>query len=99
MSESEFFIKGYKVDREKLAKRFGHREADPENTRFLPIARLFPRESYKYIAAGEEPDEHISLVVVLEDGPDKSSLENSPMPDFDQKGAGEILTEGVWSKF
>ena len=82
-----------------FAKRYGHREDDPKNTRFLPIVALFPRESYKYIETGEEPDGHISLVVVLEDEFDKSSLEKMPMPDFDLRGAGEIMTEGVWPKF
>ena len=96
---SGLFIKGYKVDREKLAKCYAHREDDPENTRFLPIVALFPRESYKYIETGEEPDGHISFVVVLEDEFDKSSLEKMPMPDFDLRGAGEIMTEGVWPKF
>jgi hypothetical protein len=39
---SVLFTKGYKVDHEKLANRFGHREDDPENTRFLPVVALFP---------------------------------------------------------
>lgn len=94
-----FFIKGYKVDYDKLAKRFGNREDDPDNTRFLAIVKLFPRETYKYIETGEEPDGHLSLVVVLEDGYDKARLEETPMPPFDQRGATEILTAGVWPAF
>jgi hypothetical protein len=89
-------IKGYKLDHDKLAKRFGRRRDDPDNTRFMPIVRKFPRGSYKYIGVGEEQDGHLSLVVVLEDGYDKERLEEMAMPSFDQRGASEILTAGVW---
>jgi hypothetical protein len=51
-----------------------------------------------YIAAGQGSNGKHSLVVVLDDGDDKAELENSPLPEFDQKGAGEILTAGVWEK-
>ena len=89
----------YKVDHDKLAKHFGNREDDPDNTRFLAIAKIFPREIYKYIETGKETDGHLSLVVVLEDGYDKARLEETPMPSFDQRGATEILTAGVWLAF
>lgn len=92
------FIKGYKVDLLKVTKRFGVREDDPHNLRFLSITRLFPQDSYKYIGTGEEADGRVELIVVLAEGDDKAQLEKSPMPSFNQKGAGEILTAGVWRK-
>jgi hypothetical protein len=49
-----------------------------------------------YIAAGQDSDGNYSLVVVLDDGNNKSKLEESPMPEFDLRGAGEIMTAGVW---
>jgi hypothetical protein len=35
------YIKGYKVDFDKLRARFDTDEDDPNNTRFLPIVEIF----------------------------------------------------------
>jgi hypothetical protein len=94
------YIKGYKVNLDKITRLYGvTSEEDPDNTRFLDIVRIFPRESYKYIGGGFESDGRLEFVVVLDEGNDKATLENSPMPEFDQKGTGEILTAGVWKKY
>jgi hypothetical protein len=97
MSDSNpFFIKGYKVDRTKLERTYGKREDDPENTRFLPIWKQFPLD-YEYIEAGEEPDGHIALVVVLADGYDRERLERLEMPCL--SGVYEkVFTPGIWTR-
>ena len=51
---------------------YGKRENDPGNMRFLSIWKQFPLD-YQYIEAGEEPDGHIALVVVLADGYDRET--------------------------
>jgi len=45
----------------------------------LSIWKQFPLD-YEYIEAGEEPDGHIVLVVVLADGYDRERLEGLDMP-------------------
>ena len=94
------YIKGYKVDLEKVTRLYGSTDAeDPDNTRFVHIVRLFPRESYKYIGGGMEPNGNLAFVVVLDDGNDKARLEASLMPEFDMKGMGNILTAGIWEQY
>ena len=89
-----FFIKGYKIDREKLQKKFGNREDDPENTRFVSLWKHFPHP-FKYIDCGKEPGGHISLVVVLEDADERESLEGIDLPSLG--GAyDEVFTPGIW---
>ena len=92
------YIKGYKVDPDKVRAIHGTREQDPNNIDFLLIVEIFPRDSYLYIAAGQDLNGNYSLVVVLADGNNKSELEELPMPEFDLRGAGEIMTAGVWKK-
>ena len=97
MSDSNpFFIKGYKVDRAKLEKTYGKRENDPENTRFLSIWKQFPLD-YEYIEAGEEPDGHIALVVVVADGYDRERLEGLDMPCLSSVYE-KVFTPGIWTR-
>ena len=42
MAEQEVYIKGYKVDRDKVNATYGSREDDLESTRFLAIWEKFP---------------------------------------------------------
>ncbi|KAM6496991.1 hypothetical protein JOM56_007464 [Amanita muscaria] len=84
-----WFIKGYKI------KPFGNGEDDPDNTRFFRIVKLFPRETYQYIETWEDADGKFSLVLVLDDGPDKETLEKTPIPPFDQRGAEKVLDVDV----
>ena len=84
------YIKGYKVDFDKLRARFGTDEDNPNNTRFLPIVEIFPRDSYLYITTGRDPNDKYYLVVVPDDGGDQAELESRPMPEFDLRGAESI---------
>jgi len=96
MSDSKVFIKGYKIDRTKLQQIYGSRPDDPENTRFLSIWKHFPLP-YKYIENGKESDGQVALVVVLEDGCDRESLERKDMPPL--SGVYErVFTPGIWTR-
>ena len=64
------YIKSYKVDLDKVTARFGTDEHDPNNTRFLFIVDIFPRDSYLYITTGRDPNDKYYLAVVLDDGDD-----------------------------
>ena len=74
ISRNDLYIKGYKVDREKLLNNFTPRAWNPENLRMLDIWEKFPTE-FLYLAMGNEPDGRISLVIVLAEGYDKEKLE------------------------
>jgi len=90
------FIKGYKIDRVKLEQTYGRRPDDPENTRFLPIWKKFPLP-FKYLATGEEPDGHVSLVVVLEDSYDRESLEKKDIPPLGDVYE-KVFTAEMWDR-
>jgi hypothetical protein len=94
MSEPELYIKGYKIDRDKLKAMYGSREDDPENTRFLPIWEKFPLP-FKYLGNGMEPDGDNSLVLVLEDAYDRESLENTVIPSLSAPYT-KVFTSGIW---
>ncbi|KAH9178819.1 hypothetical protein EDB89DRAFT_1901595 [Lactarius sanguifluus] len=91
--QQELFIKGYKIDRVKLQQAYGNRPDDPQNTRFLPIWEHFPLP-FKYLASIEENGD-LTLVMVLEDGYDRKSLEGKDIPLLG--GVYEtVFTPGVW---
>jgi hypothetical protein len=94
MEYPELFIKGYKIDFTKLEQTYGRRPDDPENTRFLPIWKKFPLP-FKYIETGKEVDGHIALVMVLEDGYDRESLEKKEIPPLGGVYA-KVFTAGIW---
>ncbi len=53
--------------------------------------------NYEYIEAGEEPDGHIALVVVLADGYDRERLEGLDMSCL--SGVYEkVFTPGIWTR-
>ncbi|KAH9044585.1 hypothetical protein EDB85DRAFT_1885056 [Lactarius pseudohatsudake] len=90
----ELFIKGYKIDRVKLQQTYGNRPDDPQNTRFLPIWEHSPLP-FKYLASIEEENADLTLVMVLEDGYDRKSLEGKDIPLLG--GVYEsVFTSGVW---
>jgi hypothetical protein len=95
--EVEFYIKGYKADREKLLNNFPTRPDDPENVRFMSLWQKFPTE-FLYLASGKEPEGRISLVVVLADGYDKEKLEQVPMVDLSEPYT-KNFTPGIWVKY
>ncbi|KAH8997399.1 hypothetical protein EDB92DRAFT_1420381 [Lactarius akahatsu] len=87
----ELFIKGYKIDRVKLQQTYGNQPDDPQNTRFLPIWEHFPLP-FKYLASIEENGD-LTLVMVLEDGYDRKSLEGlvAHMRAFLLQGSGSVV--------
>lgn len=95
--EEEFYIKGYKVDREQLLNNFTPRPDDPENVRFMGLWKKFPTD-FLYLASGKEPEGKISLVVVLADGYDKEKLEQVSMVDLSEPYT-KIFTPGIWAKY
>jgi hypothetical protein len=94
MSGPEVYIKGYKVDRDKIRMEYGTREDDPENIRFLAIWEKFPLP-FKYLGNGREPDGSLALVLVLENAYDRESLEQTVMPSLTAPYT-DVSTPGVW---
>jgi hypothetical protein len=97
MADGEHFIKGYKVDHDKLRNRYGSRKSDPENARFLSIWQKFPHP-FLYLANGEEPEGHVSLVLVLAEGHNKEELEQTPIPVISEPYT-TVFTAGIWVKY
>ena len=95
MSGREFYIKGYKLDRDKISK-FPPWPNDPNNTRFLDLWKEFP-EPFLYLENGLEPDGEINLVVVLADGYNKEEVEKTPIVELSEPYT-EVFTAGVWVK-
>ena len=94
----ELYIKGYKIDREKLLNNFTPRPEDPQNTRMMLLWREFLTE-FLYLARGKEPDGRFSLVIVLAEGHDKEKLEQEPMVDLTHEPYSKIFTPGIWVKY
>ena len=99
MSEPTVYIKGYKVDRDKIKATYGTREDDPENIRFLAIWEKFPLP-FKYLGIGWEPDESVAfaLVLVLEDGYDRQALEKTVIPSLNAPYT-KVFTPGIWVRY
>lgn len=76
------YVKGYKIDRKKVASMIKVDPADREVDEYIRvIVYMFPRTAYKYIASAKEPnipidqkDGHRALVIVLEMGDDENAL-------------------------
>jgi len=94
MSEPTVYIKGYKVDRDKIKATYGSTENDPENIRFLAIWKKFPLP-FKYLGNGREPDGSIALVLVLEDEYDRERLEKIEIPSLTAPYT-KAFTPGIW---
>jgi hypothetical protein len=93
----EFYIKGYKFDREKLLNNFTPRPADPQNLRMLWLWKKFPTE-FLYLGSGSEPGGEPSLVIVLAEGYDKEKLEQEPMIDLSHEPYNKVFAPGIWVK-
>lgn len=96
-NEKVFYIKGYKVDRDKLLNNFPTRPDDPQNLRMMWLWEKFPTE-FLYLGSGKEPGGNISLVVVLAGGYDKEKLEQEPMVDLSHEPYSKVFTPGIWVK-
>jgi hypothetical protein len=88
------YIKGYKVDEEKIEQQFGTHEDDPDNTSFIPIWQTFPYP-FLCVAGGMEPDGDVSVVVVLAEGLNKEELEQQPMVTLGEPYT-RVFTPGIW---
>ena len=97
MSDPEVFIKGYKVDRDKLKERYGTREYDPNNSRFWSIWQKFPHK-YLYFATGMDERRDLHLVVVLADGLNKEELEQQPIVTLEAPYTN-VFTPGIWVRW
>ena len=95
--DEEFYIKGYKFDREKLLNNFPTHPDDPENLRMMWLWEKFPTD-FLYLGSGKEPEGKQSLVVVLAEGSDKEKLEQEPMVDLSHEPYSLIFTPGIWVK-
>ncbi|KAH9169659.1 hypothetical protein EDB89DRAFT_1908426 [Lactarius sanguifluus] len=92
----DFFVKGYKIDQEKLQANFRRSEEDPEYVRFLYLWQKFPAP-FLYLATGKEPGEKINLVVVLADGYDKAILDEVSVVELSEPYT-TVFTKGIWVK-
>jgi hypothetical protein len=103
MPKRTFYLKGYKLDREKIRHTFPKEDGDPdENYELLwyqPIINQIPETVYKYVGGGVEADGHLNLLLVLEDGYDKAPLTKGDFKPEDETLAmiaKEVLTFGIW---
>ena len=98
------YLKGYKLDGKKIRSRFPRGEFDLdehyETHYYLPIINNIPETAYKFVGCGVEPDGHLVLVLVLEDGYDRKALEGIITPPASlPKASLNVLTAGIWSAF
>ena len=102
MDERTLYIKGYKLDRQKIRSEFPKDDDDPEGNYefryFTPIIDNIPEIACKYVGCGVEPNGHdLNLVLVLEDGYDRTALDDVfTVPDVLPKAALDVLTPGIW---
>jgi hypothetical protein len=103
MDNREIFVKGYKIDNDKLRRNFTWREDDPGYLRFLDIWQKFP-EPFLYLTTAMEldfspvdPGAELHLVVVLADGYDKEALEREEVVELSEPYT-KVFTLGIWVK-
>ena len=76
------YVKGFKIDRNKVANMIEVDPADQEvDEYFRVIVHMIPRTAYKFITSAKNPnvpidqsDGHLALVIVLEVGDDENAL-------------------------
>ena len=101
--ERTLYIKGYKLDCQKIHSQFpkddDNSEGNYEFCYFTPIIDNIPGIAYKYVGCGVEPNgPDLNLVLVLEDGYDRTVLDDIlTVPDVFLKAALNVLTPGIWS--
>ncbi|KAM6496227.1 hypothetical protein JOM56_008933 [Amanita muscaria] len=103
MDERTLYIKGYKLDCQKIRSQFPKQDYDPEDNYelcyYTPIIDSIPETAYKYVGCGVEPNGHdLNLVLVLEDGYDQTALMDNAftVPDTLPNAALSVLTPGIW---
>jgi len=96
MYHEETFIKGYKIDIDKITQRYGTREDDPDNSRFLSIWKAFPHP-FLDLGGGLEND-HLCVVVVLAEGLTREELEETPIVTLEEPYT-DFFTPGIWIRW
>jgi len=102
MTKRTLYIKGYKLDRQKIRNTFPREEHEPDENYELAWYRLIvegiPETAYKYVGCGVEPDGHLNLVLVLDDGYDKLKMKEISVkpPETLPQQALQLLTPGIW---
>ena len=102
MPKRILYIKGYKLDRQKIRTVFKRKDGEPEESYdfkwIKPIINTIPETAYSYVGNGLEPDGHLNLVLVLEDGYDEAALKASDVqiPETLPQGSLKVLTAGIW---
>ena len=89
------YIKGYKLD----AREPDDPEEEWEPTWYEAIIDSIPRSVYIKIDAGVEPNGHIVLVIVLDQGYNRRLLEENPIHAEDEVlalAAKHFLTPSIW---
>ena len=105
MGEAQF-IKGFKLDHEKLRRYFPKKpdesELDWELKWFDIIIQNIPRDAYIELETSAECDDEVAIVIVLDKGDDRERLEKEPIRIEDIEDwmfaqiAENLLTPGVW---
>jgi hypothetical protein len=83
---------------DKIKAKYGTREDDPENARFLAFWEKFPLP-FKYLGNGRESGGGVALVLVLEDAYDRESLEQTVIPSLTAPYTDVFLLWGSGSVF
>jgi hypothetical protein len=101
MAKRMLYLKGYKLDRQKIRSRFPREDYESEDNYELnyykPIITHIPETAYKYVGCGVESDGHLNLVLVLEDGYDQTALDGIiTTPDTLPEASLNVLTPGIW---
>ena len=100
-SEMTLYLKGYKLDNEKIRSVFPrqprHSDDDYVWGYYEPIIDSIPRDAYNTLLSGRDSDGKPVLVFVLALGYDREELEDITVtPDGFPKGSLEVLTLGIW---
>ncbi|KAF8343535.1 hypothetical protein F5887DRAFT_1075657 [Amanita rubescens] len=84
MTKRTLYIKGYKLDRQKIRNTFPREEHEPDENYELAWYRLIvegiPETAYKYVGCGVEPDVEIGV----------------KPPETLPQQALQLLTPGIW---
>lgn len=76
------FIKGYKIDRKKIAEGLGSDLNAFVDTGIIQAIEFLPRESYKFIGCGTEGNNR-PVVIVLDYDYDEETLRRRPLAKVD----------------
>jgi hypothetical protein len=102
MASQKFYIKGYKLDPEKICQTFSRKPNWPDETWdiywYQPIVEYILEGAYRYAGVGLEPNGEVVLVLILDNGYDVVALKKMDVepPELLPKQVLQVLTPGVW---